>query len=244
MDKAEPLFSTVTVCFNAEATIERTIQSVLSQTWKDREYLIVDGGSTDGTLDIVRKYEKEGLRWISEPDGGIYDAMNKGVRLAQGHWIHLLNADDVYSASGILEKVIPSLQEGHTNYCDILIQNQKGVRWRQDFPFNRWKLNYSAYLPHPGLVVHRDQYDDIGSYDDRLRIAADHDFILRMLNRYPAHRIAEPLTLMYQGGASSQSAEKTFREFMQVSIAHGTPRPLAFAFFWVKFLRWQWKGRS
>jgi glycosyltransferase involved in cell wall biosynthesis len=232
-----PLLSTVTVAFNAAATIERTIESVRAQTFRDREHLVIDGGSTDGTLAILRRHEPA-LRWISEPDGGIYDAMNKGVRLARGRWIHLLNADDEYAAPDVLAQAVPQLDPSRTNYTDIEIVAADGRRWVQRFPFRRWKLAYGAFLPHPGLVVARAQYEATGDYDTRLRIAADHDLILRLLRRYPPRRIPVVMTVMHQGGASARQLRRSADEFRDVAVAHGQPRWLAHALHRVK--RWRW----
>lgn len=232
-----PLFSTVTVAFNAAATIRATIESVLAQTAGNREYLIVDGGSTDGTLDILRSYG-DAIRWVSEPDKGIYDAMNKGIGLARGTWIHLLNADDTYAGPGVLAELLPRLDPACTNYADIEIVSPEGRRHVQSFPFNRLKLAYAMYLPHPGLVVHRDQYAAVGLYDTRYRIAADHDMVLRLLRAYPPRHWPMTLSVMNQGGASSRSLDTSAREFREVSVANGQPAALAWSLYGLKRLHW------
>lgn len=232
-----PLFSTITVAFNAAATIRATIESVLAQTAGDREYVVVDGGSSDGTVEILREYG-EAIRLVSEPDRGIYDAMNKGLSLARGEWLHLLNADDSYSGPEALAAVIPRLRPDRTNYADIEVVSPGGTRHVQSFPFSRVKLAYAMYLPHPGLVVHRDQYRAVGAYDLKYRIAADHDMVLRLLDRYPPHHIPLVLSVMNQGGASSQALSTSAREFREVSIAHGQPAPLAWTLYGVKRLHW------
>lgn len=233
-----PLLSVVTVAFNAASTIERTITSVLAQTFDDVEYLVVDGGSSDGTIDILRRHSPH-LRFISEPDQGIYDAMNKGIGLARGRWIHLLNADDEYASPEALAKVMPQLDAAALNYCDIEIVTSPGCSHVQRFSFNRAKLAYAAFLPHPGMIVSREQYDRLGLYDTRWRIAADHDFILRLLKLYPPHRIATVLTRMHQGGASAKALSLSASEFRDVSIAHGQPAWLAWLMYGVKRLHWR-----
>lgn len=235
---SRPTISVVTVCFNSARTIEETIRSVLAQTWPAVEYIVVDGGSTDGTLDIVRRHERRIARWISEPDRGIYDAMNKGVQAATGEWIHLLNSDDVYADPGVLVRVAPRLDPERTNYCDITRDFGGGRTQRQSFPFDRRKLMFSAYLPHPGLIVHRAQYERVGLYDTRLKIAADHDMILRLLAAYPPNHIPEVLVRMRQDGASAQAPGIVLREFRDVSIRHGVPRALAWLFYSFKRLYW------
>ena len=232
-----PLVSTVTVAFNAAATITRTIASVLAQDLPGHEYLEVDGGSTDGTLDILKSHGDR-IRWVSEPDRGIYDAMNKGVRLARGQWIHLLNADDEYAAPDALSRVAARLDPGRTNYADILVVDQAGNRRLQSFRYSRLRMLYGAYVPHPGLVVSRAQYDAVGAYDTAWRIAADHDMILRLLKRYPPNHIPELLSVMHQGGASTRYLSLSASEFRDVVIAHGQPRWLAQLLYRVKCRRW------
>ena len=121
----KPLISVVTVCLNAAATIEATIKSVLDQGILGLEYLIVDGGSTDGTLEILSKYHSD-LVWTSEPDTGIYAAMNRGIGRARGKWIHLLNADDRYASPGVLSRALQQLHPNFLNYADIILETKDG----------------------------------------------------------------------------------------------------------------------
>lgn len=108
MDK-QPLITIITVCFNAEKEIEKTIQSVLGQTFEDYEYLVIDGGSKDGTLDIIKKYASNSkLHWISEPDNGIYDAMNKGIDMAKGTWLNMMNSGDTFVSNDVLQRIFSS----------------------------------------------------------------------------------------------------------------------------------------
>ena len=102
----QPVFSIITVTYNAERWLERTILSVLSQSYPNIEYIIIDGGSTDGTVDIIKKYEERIAYWVSEPDKGIYDAMNKGIQKATGEWINFMNAGDVYAANDVLVQLM------------------------------------------------------------------------------------------------------------------------------------------
>jgi glycosyltransferase involved in cell wall biosynthesis len=232
-----PNLSVVTVCLNASATIEETICSVLDQDYGSCEHLIIDGGSTDGTLDIIRRHAGDRLRYVSEPDQGLYDAMNKGIRLSRGEWIHLLNSDDRYYDRASLTRAVAALDPDKTNSFAIEHEEVNGTRSSYKSHFNRWLLLYSAYLPHPGLVVSREQYRKVGLYDTSLRIAADHDLILRMLKEYPVkiHRL--PLVIMRQGGISTQQTEKAFKEFADVVVRHGCPGALARIFYFIKLVR-------
>ena len=233
-----PKISIITVCRNSAATIERTIQSVLAQSYPNIEYTIVDGGSTDGTLNIIERYKHHIHTFISEPDRGVYDGMNKGVALATGEWIHLLNSDDHYIDRDALINVIGHLLPDRTNYS-VLVREYDGVLADAcRFPYQWWKLYISAKLPHPSMIISREQYQAIGQYDADLRIASDHDFILRMLKKYPANFIDYPLVAMDQAGLSATHLELAYREFMLVTIRHGMPKFLAWCVYWLKRLRW------
>lgn len=222
---SSPLISVVTVSFNAAKTIRRTIESVLSQTYPTFEYLLVDGGSTDGTLDILESYGPR-LTFTSEPDRGIYDAMNKGIARARGDWIHLLNADDWYVDHDALSRAVPHLDAARANYFDIIRANPDGSTVLQSRWIQRWMLYVSAFLPHPGLIVSRQQAAEIGPFDTSLRIAADHDFILRLVKRYKIKHVPIPLTYMDQSGVSAMNLRASSDEFALVIRRHGVPSAL------------------
>lgn len=229
----------VTVCYNSAQTLERTILGVIGQTYSNVEYIIIDGGSTDGTLDIIENYADRISFWCSEPDDGIYDAMNKGIARATGEWIHLLNSDDIYADAAALANIVGLLDPARTNYFSMILEKTDGSRELLEFPFAKWKLYVSAFLPHPGLVVSREQYARVGLYETKYRIAADHDFILRMLRAYPAKFEPAPFVVMRQGGRSSQNLLQTCREFMKVTIDHGLPTWLATVIYLTKRVHWR-----
>lgn len=233
-----PRVSVITVCLNRGATLERTIKSVLAQTYSNIEYIVVDGGSTDGTLDILKRYRNQISCVISEPDRGTYDAMNKGIRLASGDWIHILNSDDYYVSQDTIERIVPKLIRDRTNYCSILREHKGMVKDVYRFPYRHWMMYVSAKVPHPGLIVEREQYRVLGLYDADLRIAADHDFILRMLKRYPPNFIDHPLVYMDQSGLSATNRAVSYSEFRDVTIRHGLPTFIAWGIYWAKMIRW------
>lgn len=235
----QPLVSVVTVSFNSASTIARTIESVRAQTYPNIEYIVVDGGSTDGTVDIIRANQDGITRWASEPDKGIYDAMNKGVRQATGAWIHILNSDDYYAGPDVLAQAVPLLDPLRTNYFAMWREQPDGRRDLQNWPYSRWRLFVSAFLPHPGLIVSRAQYDAEGLYDCRYRVAADHDMILRLTRRWPGLGHPVPLTVMTQGGFSEVNQGKALREFQAVTVGQGLPRPAAEAVYWFKRAWWR-----
>jgi glycosyltransferase involved in cell wall biosynthesis len=236
-----PELSIVTVTYNSAATLQDTLNSVQGQTYRDFEHVVVDGGSTDGTIDILERSGST-VCWISEPDAGIYDAMNKGIRLAGGRWIHLLNSDDYYASNDVLGRVLPKLMQDAVNYCDLVRSNADGSRVIQRYAFRKWPLYFSAYLPHPSLIVSAAQYKTLGPYDTSFRVAADHDMILRLVERYPANHIAVELTVMRQSGLSATNLELSMREFGLVLRKH--KQPALVVALTMALRRLWWKARS
>lgn len=173
------LVSIITVVFNGATHLEQTITSVLALEYLPLEYIIIDGGSTDGTLDIIRKYEDRIDYWVSENDRGIYDAMNKGIALARGTWIGLLNADDYYepgAVSAVMARVkeCPGSQLVYGN--TYVVQERLGIRYKWYASTKYW---LGMCFSHQALWVHSEVYRQLGGYDDRLKIAADYDFVVK-----------------------------------------------------------------
>lgn len=216
--------SVITICYNSAQTIRRTLESVASQTYQNLEYIIVDGGSTDETLAIVGEYRDAIAEVISEPDSGVYDAMNKGIRIATGDWIHILNSDDFYPTPDVLQDAMLMLVPSRTNYFLMWREFADGSRDLQDWNYQRWRLFVSAFLPHPALVVSRKQYEAVGLYDTRYRIVADHDMILRLTAKWAGLKHDMPLTVMLQGGLSEVNMAESLQEFRTVTERHGLPR--------------------
>lgn len=163
--------SVVTVCYNAADTIEKTMLSVLNQTYHDIEYIIIDGGSTDGTVEIIRKYADRIAYWVSEPDKGIYDAMNKGIKVATGEYIYFLGADDLL-CENVFFYIAPLLTRTHTIYYgNVYMVNQK---INYDGPFSRYKLAIHN-ICHQAILYHRSVYDE-RLYDVDYRLFADYVF--------------------------------------------------------------------
>ncbi|MDA9508824.1 glycosyl transferase [Bradyrhizobium sp. CCBAU 11386] len=236
-----PFLSIVTATYNSASTVRDTLESVRQQTFQDFEHIVVDGGSTDGTIDILKEYGSA-IRWISEPDRGIYDAMNKGIAMSRGHWIHLLNSDDFYASNNVLNQIVPQLAPDALNYADLIRLNADGSRFSQSYRYRKWPLYLSAFLPHPSLLVSAEQYRAAGLYDASFRIAADHDLILRLLDRYPANHIEVEMTVMRQSGVSATNLDVTMDEFGRVLRKHNVPSILVGILMGVR--RAWWKVRS
>jgi glycosyltransferase involved in cell wall biosynthesis len=183
--------SIITVCFNSGKTIRTAVESVLAQNYKDVEYIVIDGGSTDDTLTILSEYQYVINHIISEPDNGIYDAMNKGIALATGDFIGILNSDDFYPNNRVLNEVA----ETHLNHPDVDIllggvdfvysgKITKVIRHYPALPFKPWKLRFGFMPPHPGAFIKRIAYKKVGHYKTNYRIGADFDFFVRAFLSY------------------------------------------------------------
>lgn len=211
-----PIFSIITICYNSEKTIERTIKSVLAQSYKDYEYIIVDGASKDGTLDIVKRYELlfEGrLKWKSESDKGIYNAMNKGIERSTGDIIGIVNSDD-WLESDALDIVAKSFEENEHNtnalYCGGIVFHLDNGEQRflnaDKEVFLKNSRNYVlAGIRHPATFVPKQVYNNVGLFDETIKIAADADFILRCKNKgVNIITINSYLSNMADGGLSNR----------------------------------------
>ncbi len=202
----QPLVSIVTVVYNGAATLERTIQSVLAQGYPNIEYILVDGGSSDGTLDLLRKYEDRLDLWVSERDKGIYDAMNKGVALCTGEWVALINADDWYEP-GTVERVIAAAKDRsdiNIVHGDIWIHYPNGYKKLKRAKRNGFLLKYwEMVLNHPSFFVRRSYYQG-RPFDATLRVSGDHKWTLAawMHSRAQFLYLPEPLANFTAGGAS------------------------------------------
>jgi glycosyltransferase involved in cell wall biosynthesis len=203
--QSNPRVSIITVVYNGVAHLEKTIQSVLSQTYPHIEYIIIDGGSTDGTLDIIRQYDDKLDYWISEPDNGIYDAMNKGIRLATGEVIGLLNAGDYY-LEGAIDGMIKIYFTNRATTSNMLISGaiKLLLRHRQILMLpSLVSIEKKMPLPHPALFVTRNVYDQVGLFDPSLKISADYDFVWRAFkNSIPIYKTFQVFTEISQPGAS------------------------------------------
>lgn len=174
---SRPLISIITVVYNGAATLESTILSVACQTWKEKEFIIVDGGSKDGTLALVDRYKNAVTDWVSEPDKGIYDAMNKGIRMARGEWLYFLGSDDrLYN-----DAVLSTLFEGNfSSDCHLLYGNVTSPSYKgpYDGPFTFEKL-LSRNISHQATFYRKELFERLGGYNLQYKMHADWDFNLR-----------------------------------------------------------------
>lgn len=208
----------ITVCYNAVNEIKTTIESVINQTYSNVEYIIVDGGSTDGTIDIIREYESRITRWVSEPDRGIYDAMNKGIRIATGDYINFMNAGDCFVDNTILEQVSKRIPAGRT--IDIIYGNS----YKHD-KLKKWK-DYShdfKVLHHHGAFCHqsgfiRTDYHKSNLFDLKYKYFADFDFFHKSYMAGASFQQLDIFIADYNAetGASLTQIEKNYKEFTEI----------------------------
>ncbi|WP_462164552.1 glycosyltransferase family 2 protein [Pseudoalteromonas xiamenensis] len=201
--------SIITVCYNSAATIEDTLKSVVAQTYDNIEYIIVDGGSKDETLAIVEKYNEHIDVLISEPDNGIYDAMNKGIKVATGDVVGILNSDDFFTT----ENSISQIAVGFASGDDVVFADLKYVKQNNPSELSRlyssanfslWKMRFGFMVPHPTFYAKRSLFNQFGFYKLGYRVAADFELMARFfLQGAKYSRVDEVIVSMREGGISS-----------------------------------------
>src|SRR5579871_2740865 len=203
--------SLLTVSFNSAATIKDTIESVRSQDYPDVEYIVVDGNSQDGTVDIIKSYSAKIDKWISEPDKGIYDAMNKAVRMATGDVVGILNSDDFYSSTNILSQVAAAFEDKTVDavFGDLVFVDpnnlKKVVRTYSSAKWHPGKFARGFMPAHPTFFVRRKYYEEIGLFKTDYKIAADYELLIRFLYVHKLKYKYLPINMvtMRKGGVSS-----------------------------------------
>jgi len=212
--------SVITAVYNGDDVIEEALRSSLSQTYEHVERIIIDGASIDGTKQILDRYAHRIDRIVSEPDQGIYDALNKGIGCATGDVIGFLHADDVYADSGVLARVAAAFADPEVDavYGDLVYVRRNNpsqtLRYWKAGEYSPEKLKHGWMPPHPAFFVRRRFYEELGGFDLSYRIAADYDCMLRFLSRGALRcmYIPEVLVKMRAGGASNRSLGNILRK--------------------------------
>jgi glycosyltransferase involved in cell wall biosynthesis len=241
-----PLISVITVSFNAAEFIEQTIQSVLSQTYPRSEYIIIDGGSTDGTSEIIAKYATHLAYWHSKPDRGLAHAFNLGFAQAHGDWIIYLNADDFFLNNSVITEMVPHLilNKG----ADVVFgrfmsvsreKNPSPLPLKTIYYGNTWSWEASrweAVIPHPSAFTNRSYFKKAGVFDETLRIVIDYEFYLRAGKNLQSMFVPIDVSAMRVGGLSgNEQIVRKWREYRQVQQKAGV---LSVPLVWLNF-SWQ-----
>ena len=205
--------SIITVVWNNATTIKDAIDSVLSQTYENIQYIVVDGASSDGTVEIVQSYGNKITKFVSEKDNGLYDAMNKGISLATGDIVGVLNSDDVYFDKYVIENVLKRFEENDVDsvYGDLYYVEEndlnKVVRYWKSSDFKEGSFAKGWHPPHPTFFVKREVYEKYGLFDLEMKVSADFELMIRFLEKYKISTIYLPKVLvrMRTGGESNRS---------------------------------------
>ncbi|WDE98221.1 glycosyltransferase family 2 protein [Lentisphaera profundi] len=229
--------SIITICYNNAKELKSAIDSVLGQSYEDIEYIIVDGGSCDGTQELVESYGNRIAKYTSEPDKGIYDALNKGINLATGDFIGFMHSDDIYAHADVIKDVVEALKKNNSQaiYSDLQYVDKNDTSLIKRFwtsgEYQKAKLKKGWMPPHPTLFLHKDIYQlaklPSGEYfDTSMKIAADYDFMVRILNKYDISPIYLPQVTvkMRVGGASNRNLKALInksKEDMRVMRRNG-----------------------
>ena len=219
--------SIITATYNSAKTVRDTFESVLGQSYKDIEYIVVDGASKDETIDIIKAYEPRfdgRMRWVSEPDKGIYDAMNKGLRMATGDVVGILNSDDFYTSDDILATVAEAFAKSDVDavYGDIHYVRDEdlthSLRYYSSKRFSRKRMRMGYMPAHPSFYARLDCYRKYGDFNTDYKIGADFENLLRLIyvNNIRTQYIARDFVTMRMGGASSSG----LKSYWQIAKDH------------------------
>lgn len=209
--------SIITVSYNSQDTIQNTIISVLHQTYSNIEYIIIDGNSTDNTVNIIESFESKITKYISEKDTGIYDAMNKGIKMSSGDIVGILNSDDKFYDEFVIEKVVKGFNKNDIDavYGDIIFKNpinNKVIRYYSSKRFNSNKFKYGIMPAHPSFYAKKELFDKLGYYKTDYKISADFELLLRFMykNKIKSKYLEFPMVLMRPGGVSNRNIKSNW----------------------------------
>ena len=201
--------SIITIAYNSAETIEDTINSIVTQNYSNLEYIIIDGGSTDKTLSIVDKFKDSITTIVSEPDKGIYDAMNKGVQNATGDIVGILNSDDIYADNKVVSRIVEAIGNKDSIYADLVYVDRdntdKVTRYWKSGKYRKGIFKSGWMPPHPTFFIKKSCYNQYGTYNLQLKSAADYELMLRMLHKHNISVAYLPvvITKMRVGGQSN-----------------------------------------
>lgn len=238
----KPLVSIITVCYNSASTIEDTILSVKEQSYKNIQYIIIDGESTDSSADIIKRHSAAVTHFLSQKDTGIYQAMNRGLALAKGEYTLYLNADDVLVNNTIIEKLITSAKEHGTSAICAGVNIYKGQKLKRTYSsthFKKWMFRFGHQPPHPGFLCQTTLLKSAGGFNESYKIAGDFDLLLKCFIQDTFTWKAIPLTSvnMQSGGASDGGLKQ--KKLMNAEILESLKSNRVYSNFimvWSKYL--------
>ena len=216
--------SVITVCYNAAAHIDQTIRSVVAQDHQDIEHILIDGGSTDGTQARIERYREVIAHFVSEPDHGVYDAMNKGLRLATGEVIVFVNAGDMIASRGCISYMVKTFEESDAEaiYGDAYMVDPQDIRVVRRFwkggEYKRENFRKGWMPPHLGTYIRKSVYDRFGLFNEQLKVSADYELLFRFMykNRIRVRHVPKVLVRFRLGGVSNRSLAHIWRANVEV----------------------------
>lgn len=254
-----PRVSIIIATFNSQAYLQRAIDSIVAQDYQYKQLILIDGASTDRTLEIISKNDPKIDAWISGPDQGIYEAFNKGVKKATGDWIYILGSDDYLWRSDVLTRMAPSLQSPPQSsrivYGNVALVSKNGdILLEMGEPWEQARRHFidRMTLPHQGVFHHRSLFESNGFFNESFRFAGDYEFLLRELKTADAFYVPGIIIAGYQyGGGSSvpQNALKVWLEFRKAQILNGLKWPSCYwigryLLTWLRMLVWRFLGEK
>ncbi len=218
--------SIITVTYNSSKTLKDTLESVLKQTYTNYEHIIVDGLSKDNTMQIVKEYETKyngKLRYISEKDSGLYDAMNKGIKMATGDIIGILNSDDIYAHENVLQKIVEKFEETNCDgtYASLIFMDEETMsKPKRIWNSPKGKLENGWHPAHPTLYLKKEVYDKVGLFNLNYRIAADYDFMIRVMKEkiIKLNYIDDYIIYMRSGGTSTAGIKGYIKNLKEANL--------------------------
>ena len=229
--KENPKISVVTVCYNAVDTIEKTILSVINQTYQNIEYIIIDGASTDGTVDIINKYRDKIGYFVSEPDKGIYNAMNKGIKVATGEWINFMNAGDAFFSNSVVTEVVKNIEKGSIIiYGDTMVHYSEGKKLYKPIPLDN--IEKKMFFNHQSSFANTACMKNY-LFDESYKLCADYKFHYDIYKKGMKFQYVQVVIANYDGqnGASSTHYPLLLKEYGRVQGRTKSPKWNVFCYF-------------
>jgi glycosyltransferase involved in cell wall biosynthesis len=227
---SNPLISVITVVYNGTSTLEKTMLSVINQTYKNIEYIIIDGDSIDGTIDIIKKYEDKLAYWVSEPDKGIYNAMNKGIGKATGDWVNFMNAGDIFCENDIIENIFTKEYKEDIVYGDTKVQYKDRIKLKKAHSTN--KRNIAMPFGHQSVFVKTSLLKE-NPFNEVYKICADKDLFFKLYNKSTAYcYLNAPVSVCQAFGYSTKNRFMNLKEANKIYVNYKT-RTSVCAFFFI-----------